>query len=91
MYNDVHTVDVHHGNGTEETIKWLSPGVEISETVASNGCFSTTYTPRYKPWYDMNDSQNVLFVSVHGYGPRSPGLEHLMPSMAFYPGTGTVQ
>ena len=33
-------------------------------------------------------SENVLFVSVHGYGPREEGMEHLMPGGAFYPGSG---
>ena len=33
-------------------------------------------------------SENVLFVSVHGYGPREEGMEHLMPGCAFYPGSG---
>ena len=33
-------------------------------------------------------TENVLFVSVHGYGPREEGMEHLMPHCAFYPGSG---
>jgi acetoin utilization deacetylase AcuC-like enzyme len=42
--------DVHHGNGTEETITWLLPGVEKSEVVTS-GYFGVLEMPRYKPWY----------------------------------------
>lgn len=51
-------------------------------------CFGQVHAPRYKPWFDANDAENVLFVSVHGYGPRERGLEHLMPLVAFYPGSG---
>lgn len=50
--------------------------------------FGSLHMPRYKPWHGEADPQNVLFVSVHGYGPRERGLEHLMPQAAFYPGTG---
>ena len=38
-------------------------------------CFGSVFSPRYKPWFDGNDAENVLFVSVHGYGPRERGLE----------------
>ena len=79
--------DVHHGNGTEETVRWLVPGVDTHETITVTG-FGTSYTPRFKPWHDAWDARNVLFVSVHGYGPREEGLEHLMPAAAFYPGSG---
>ena len=81
--------DVHHGNGTEETVRWLVPGVDTHETITATG-FGTTYTPRFKPWHDAWDARNVLFVSVHGYGPREEGLEHLMPAAAFYPGSGST-
>lgn len=79
--------DVHHGNGTEETIRWLSPGNDELEILNSN-FFGSLQQPRYKPWLDENDPNNVLFVSVHGYGPREKGLEQMMPQAAFYPGTG---
>ena len=79
--------DVHHGNGTEETVRWLAPGVEAAEVITPL-CFGTMQVPHYKPWYDENDANNVLFVSVHGYGPREKGLEFMMPQVAFYPGTG---
>ena len=36
----------------------------------------------------FRSTENVLFVSVHGYGPREQGMEHLMPHCAFYPGSG---
>ena len=48
-------LDVHHGNGTEETIRWLSPGLETSEVVTPMG-FGTLSAPRYKPWHDVNDA-----------------------------------
>eukprot|EP00596_Hydrurales_sp_CCMP1899_P003639 CAMPEP_0119048606 /NCGR_PEP_ID=MMETSP1177-20130426/59890_1 /TAXON_ID=2985 /ORGANISM="Ochromonas sp, Strain CCMP1899" /LENGTH=826 /DNA_ID=CAMNT_0007024745 /DNA_START=66 /DNA_END=2546 /DNA_ORIENTATION=+ len=79
--------DVHHGNGTEETVRWLTPGLENTDLITPMG-FGTISTPRYKPWFDANDPENVMFVSVHGYGPREPGCEHLMPQAAFYPGSG---
>lgn len=79
--------DVHHGNGTEETVRWLSPSLETTKMVTPYG-FGEVQTPRYKPWYDKEDASNVLFVSVHGYGPRERRLAHLMPQAAFYPGTG---
>jgi acetoin utilization deacetylase AcuC-like enzyme len=79
--------DVHHGNGTEETIRWLKPGVDM-QSVTQAHSFGTLMTPRYKPWYDGDDANNVLFVSVHGYGPREQGLEYMMPRAAFYPGSG---
>jgi hypothetical protein len=47
--------------------------------------------PRYKPWYGYDDAENVLFVSVHGYGPRARELEYAMPAAAFYPGTGVTK
>ena len=81
--------DVHHGNGTEETIRWLTP--HLSETVqedAEGSSFSHRFVPQYKPWLGEGDQQNVMFVSVHGYGPREKGMEHLMPMAAFYPGSG---
>ena len=79
--------DVHNGNGTAETVRWLKPIVD-EEVMVNPYNFGSFSSPRYKPWYDENDSQNVMFISVHGYGPREPGLEHLMPAAAFYPGSG---
>lgn len=82
--------DVHHGNGTEETVRWLRPGVQTLD-VSSSFCYGVVQAPRFKPWYDANDPDNVLFISVHGFGPREriDPTEHLMfPVGAFYPGTG---
>lgn len=51
-------------------------------------CACIVYCSLLQPWYSESDSENVLFVSVHGYGPRERGLEELMPYAAFYPGSG---
>ena len=82
--------DVHHGNGTEECVRWLRPGVDNAE-LTRNDVFGALSMPRYKPWLNEEDADNVLFVSVHGYGPREKGLEHMFPFAAFYPGTGKTQ
>lgn len=50
--------------------------------------FGVLHRCNYKPWYGEQDPSNVMFVSVHGYGPRERGLEHLLPRAAFYPGSG---
>ncbi len=79
--------DVHHGNGTEETVRWLQPHCTETEFFNNNG-FGKMYTPRFKPWFSENDAENVLFVSVHGYGPPQRGMEAYFPAAAFYPGSG---
>lgn len=61
----------------------------MEEVPVSHGfVFGQLFAPRFKPWHDFQDSQNVLFVSVHGYGPRDRELEEMMPQAAFYPGSG---
>ena len=91
--------DVHHGNGTEETIRWLQPGMDTVELPSRIGSMGLISTPRYKPWFNEKDPDNVLFVSVHGYGPRerlqlSPEASAYEQHIAmanvgsFYPGTG---
>ena len=82
--------DVHHGNGTEETVRWLKPGLD-QEEYFGDSTFGTMHIPRYKPWYGEDDAQNVMFVSIHGYGPRERGLESLFPQGAFYPGSGKTK
>lgn len=82
--------DVHHGNGTEETVRWLKPGLDTEEYY-NDSSFGTMYVPRYKPWFGEDDADNVLFVSVHGFGARERGLEHLLPAGAFYPGSGDTK
>jgi hypothetical protein len=81
--------DVHHGNGTEETVRWLRPSVETTPISGSTGeVMGLMQSLAYKPWHSERDAANVMFVSVHGYGPRERGLEHMLPMAAFYPGTG---
>ena len=63
MYLHHVRADVHHGNGTEETIRWLSPGLETSEIVTPMG-FGTLSAPRYKPWHDTNDAGGCPPVRV---------------------------
>ncbi|KAI9919791.1 hypothetical protein PsorP6_017387 [Peronosclerospora sorghi] len=83
--------DVHHGNGTEEIVRQLVPSTkEIT--------FETPYgvgkqvVHQYKPWRSIDDSENVFFCSVHGYGPKEPeNKEDLAQGGAqswFYPGSG---
>lgn len=79
---------MHHGNGTEETVRWLTPGVDQTE-ITSPYSFGSIAVPRFKPWFDQHDAENVLFVSVHGYGPRERGMS--MPLASFYPGTGPTK
>ena len=82
-------LDVHHGNGTEEIVRLLAPRVEKC-AIQCDIAFGSLMTHTYKPWFSENDPENVLFVSVHGYGPRSRGLEALFPMASFYPGTGAT-
>lgn len=44
-------------------------------------CDATFKATKYKPWLNEDDSKDVLFVSVHGFGARN-----LMGQGAFYPG-----
>lgn len=67
--------DVHHGNGTEEIIRNLHPSQRTIRHEAF-GLKATIEVTSYKPWLDASDSQNVLFVSSHGYGA------------GFYPASG---
>lgn len=80
--------DVHHGNGTEEIVRHLTPNVEhamIRTPFAVGGLHSSTY----KPWLNENDINEVFFASTHGYGPRD---RQLLPGAIqggwFYPASG---
>jgi hypothetical protein len=60
--------------------------------VSNDFFFSKLQAPRFKPWLGFNDHEKVFFVSVHGYGPREPGIpEFMMPQGAFYPGSGATK
>jgi len=82
--------DVHHGNGTEEIIRQLSPNVEKTN-IRMSFASGTFETPKYKPWLDETDIDNVFFASAHGYGPRClPEVDDLEPLVGgwFYPASG---
>lgn len=80
--------DVHHGNGTEEIVRQLTPVVEqhMIRTPFAVGGLSTS---SYRPWLDENDVDDVFFASTHGYGPRDreipPGA---VQGGWFYPASG---
>lgn len=71
-------------------MRWLKPDIVEHDfsKCSSSDLFGVFYSTKYKPWFSEKDSENVLFVSVHGYGPRERGLESMMPQAAFYPGSG---
>lgn len=84
--------DVHHGNGTEEIIRQLSPNIEKAN-VRMSFASGTFETPRYKPWLDETDIDNVFFASAHGYGPRGRSesdFDDFDPQVNgwFYPASG---
>ena len=67
-------IDVHHGNGTEEIIKNLSPHITYLPLPSS---WSPVATQSYKPWLNESDAKDILFASINLYaGDR------------FYPCTG---
>lgn len=66
--------DVHHGNGTEEIIRQLVPTIE-SAVVRTPFAVGELSTPKYRPWLDETDVNDVFFASTHGYGGRALGLE----------------
>lgn len=82
--------DVHHGNGTEEIIRQLLPTVEKT-VIRTPFAVGELGAPRYRPWLDETDVENVFFASAHGYGPR--GIEFTDTPQAgwFYPASGETQ
>jgi acetoin utilization deacetylase AcuC-like enzyme/ankyrin repeat protein len=80
--------DVHHGNGTEEIVRQLTPNIEhaiIRTPFAVGGIQTSTY----KPWLDESDVNEVLFASTHGYGPRDSKVPlGGIPGGWFYPASG---
>jgi acetoin utilization deacetylase AcuC-like enzyme len=79
--------DVHHGNGTEEIIRQLVPDVEKS-TVRTPFAVGELAAPKYRPWLDETDIQDVFFASTHGYGPRGLELSDSPSGGFFYPASG---
>jgi acetoin utilization deacetylase AcuC-like enzyme/ankyrin repeat protein len=80
--------DVHHGNGTEEIVRQLTPNIEhaiIRTPFAVGGIQTSTY----KPWLDESDVNEVFFASTHGYGPRDSKVPlGGIPGGWFYPASG---
>ncbi|KAH8583112.1 histone deacetylase [Cryptosporidium sp. chipmunk genotype I] len=75
--------DVHHGNGTEQIVRNVSPGSRRLKTLFNpvpginlNLEQDISY---YKIWRDELDAENIFFSSVHAYDGT------------FYPGTGPDQ
>ncbi|KAJ1612876.1 histone deactylase [Cryptosporidium canis] len=75
--------DVHHGNGTEQIVRNVSPGNRVIKTMFNpvpgvnlNVEQDVSY---YKIWKDELDAENVFFSSIHAYDGT------------FYPGTGPDQ
>lgn len=78
-------MDVHHGNGTEEIVRQLTPSTRMCTFETPYGSGSQV-VHAYKPWRDDRDSENVFFCSVHGYGHKEEdGVQH---EAWFYPGSG---
>lgn len=65
--------DVHHGNGTEEIVRGLVPGVEEAE-IQLPFCSGKFQRVRYSPWLNEEDARDCLFVSVHGYGKKDENV-----------------
>jgi len=79
--------DVHHGNGTEAVVRNLVPSMDRA-TIRLPFALGTMETPRYRPWLDETDVENVFFASAHGYGPRQL-VHHMGPHPGwFYPSSG---
>jgi acetoin utilization deacetylase AcuC-like enzyme len=78
-------IDVHHGNGTEDIIRNLSPRKISSVTRTPAGVLHVSQDV-YCPWRDEHDCSNVQFISVHGFGSRDDTEHHA----TFYPGTGAA-
>jgi acetoin utilization deacetylase AcuC-like enzyme len=84
--------DVHHGNGTEACVSSVTPTVLEQRLSIGGNDGSGTYafqgsvkSHKFKPWFDMNDSEAIMFASCQGYGESLPGTGHM-----FYPGTGAT-
>lgn len=81
--------DVHHGNGTEAIVRNLTPNVEKA-AIRLPFAIGQMETPRYRPWLDETDINNVFFASTHGYGPRENRMDNIQPMQGgwFYPASG---
>jgi len=55
-------IDVHHGNGTEEIVKNLSPHLSFLPLPSS---WAPVSQMSYKPWLNEQDAYHVLFASIN--------------------------
>lgn len=70
---------MHHGNGSEELIRNLAG--EQYKTRHNNNFGEITFQKTIcTPWYEFDDTENVLFISLHGYNKEDP--------RQFYPFSG---
>jgi acetoin utilization deacetylase AcuC-like enzyme len=58
-------IDIHHGNGTEEIVRNLTPRKVFLPLPSSWAPVSKLV---YKPWLNEQDSKEVLFSSIHLFG-----------------------
>jgi len=79
--------DVHHGNGTEEIIRNLVPNVDKA-MVRTPFAMGELVSPRYRPWLDEGDVNDIFFASTHGYGPRGSDFADAPQGGWFYPASG---
>jgi acetoin utilization deacetylase AcuC-like enzyme len=90
-------IDIHHGNGTEEIVRNLTPRKVFLPLPSSWAPVSKLV---YKPWLNEQDSKEVLFSSIHLFGGETEtesekALFKLFNSLffffvgeIFYPGSG---
>lgn len=67
--------DIHHGNGTEECVKGLSPR---SVALPLPGSWAPVHREAYKPWLGDDDGERVFFGSINMFAGDD-----------FYPGSGS--
>lgn len=68
--------DIHHGNGTEEIVRCLTPQ---RTALPLPGSWAPVHVTTYKPWLEADDRENVLFASIN-----------LVNGPSFYPGSGSA-
>ena len=53
--------DVHHGNGTQACVGRVVPQI-VQYPVATPLCEGSLRFQSFHPWFDEQDSQNILFA-----------------------------
>ena len=67
-------IDVHHGNGTEEIVRNLTPRMQALPLPSS---WAPQWRRSHRPWLDETDAEETFFGSVH-----------LFAADSFYPCSG---